>query len=184
MPQGRAPGNAVGAILGVLPGGGAWLLHSPPTLSRRSCQPGTARCPSARRRRSAPSPAPEIRQQRRHTDLVHPMLTLGDATTNAVMALMVAPRYQGATARPQVMTSVGPCSERGLIASMWIGNLKSCHPEPALIRDMDKAAWSPIASCFQRFWSAVPSDCTRQATTTSTSTWVSCSGPSVTYFSS
>ena len=112
-------GTAVGAILGVLPGGGA-LLSS---FAAYALEKKIARDPSrfgtgAIEGLAAPEAANNAGAQ---TSFI-PMLTLG-IPPNPVMALMVgAMTLQGLTPGPQIMTNE-PALFWGMIASMWIGNV-------------------------------------------------------------
>ena len=93
-------GTALGSILGMLPGGGAcWRLRG--LHGREEDRQGPERFGKGAIEGVA---APEVGQQCRRADLVHPLLTLG-IPPNAVMALMVgAMTIQGIQPGPQVMT--------------------------------------------------------------------------------
>jgi TctA family transporter len=112
-------GTALGAVLGVLPGGGPTLASfSSYTLEKKLSKTpekfGTGMIEGV----AAPEAANNAGAQ---TSFI-PMLTLG-IPSNAVMALMVgAMIIQGITPGPEVMTK-NPDLFWGLIASMWIGNL-------------------------------------------------------------
>jgi putative tricarboxylic transport membrane protein len=95
-------GTALGAVLGILPGGGAMLASfSAYALEKKVAKP------------AVPFGA--------QTSFI-PMLTLG-IPSNPVMALMIgAMIIQGIQPGPSVMTDQ-PALFWGLIASMWIGNL-------------------------------------------------------------
>jgi putative tricarboxylic transport membrane protein len=112
-------GTALGAALGVLPGGGPTLgAFSSYTLEKRiSRNPGEFG-KGAVEGVAAPESANNAAAQ---TSFI-PMLTLG-IPSNAVMALMVgAMIIQGIQPGPEVMTKK-PDLFWGMIASMWIGNL-------------------------------------------------------------
>ena len=112
-------GTALGAILGVLPGGGPTLgAFSSYTLEKKiSRNPGEFG-KGAVEGVAAPEAANNAAAQ---TSFI-PMLTLG-IPSNAVMALMVgAMIIQGIQPGPEVMTKK-PDLFWGMIASMWIGNL-------------------------------------------------------------
>ncbi len=111
-------GTALGAMLGILPGGGA-LLSSfgaytlEKKISRNSHEFGKGAIEGV----AAPEAANNAGAQ---TSFI-PMLTLG-IPGNAVMALMIgALMIQGIAPGPQVMNEK-PELFWGLIASMWIGN--------------------------------------------------------------
>jgi putative tricarboxylic transport membrane protein len=112
-------GTSLGAVLGVLPGGGALLASfAAYTLEKKV---GKADPPFGQgniRGVAAPESANNAGAQ---TSFI-PMLTLG-IPPNAVMALMIgAMTIHNIQPGPQVMTS-NPTLFWGLIASMWIGNL-------------------------------------------------------------
>jgi putative tricarboxylic transport membrane protein len=112
-------GTALGATLGVLPGGGPTLgAFSSYTLEKKiSKNPGEFG-KGAVEGVAAPEAANNAAAQ---TSFI-PMLTLG-IPSNAVMALMVgAMIIQGIQPGPEVMTKK-PDLFWGMIASMWIGNL-------------------------------------------------------------
>jgi putative tricarboxylic transport membrane protein len=112
-------GTAIGAVLGILPGGGAMLssftayslekkLSAHPEQFGRGAIEGVA--------------APESANNAGAQTSFIPMLTLG-IPSNPVMALMIgAMIIQGIQPGPQVMTEK-PALFWGVIASMWIGNL-------------------------------------------------------------
>src|SRR5919201_1007401 len=112
-------GTSLGAILGVLPGGGALLA----AFAAYSLEKNVARPPrhfgdGDIRGVAAPESANNAGAQ---TSFI-PMLTLG-IPSNPTMALMIgALMIQGIAPGPQVMTE-RPELFWGLIASMWIGNL-------------------------------------------------------------
>jgi len=112
-------GTTLGALLGVLPGGGPTLAaFSAYTLEKKLSKTpekfGTGMIEGV----AAPEAANNAGAQ---TSFI-PMLTLG-IPSNAVMALMVgAMIIQGIQPGPEVMTK-NPDLFWGLIASMWIGNL-------------------------------------------------------------
>jgi putative tricarboxylic transport membrane protein len=113
-------GTGLGAVLGVLPGGGALLSSfAAYTLEKkigRNPQPPFGQ--GNIRGVAAPESANNAGAQ---TSFI-PMLTLG-IPPNAVMALMIgAMTIHNIQPGPQVMTS-NPALFWGLIASMWIGNL-------------------------------------------------------------
>ena len=114
-------GTALGAILGVLPGGGALLASfAAYTVEKKSRgKPGDVPFGQGNIRGVA---GPEAANNAGAQTSFIPMLTLG-IPPNAVMALMVgAMTIKGIQPGPQVMTS-NPELFWGLIASMWIGNL-------------------------------------------------------------
>jgi len=112
-------GTAVGALLGVLPGGGALLS----AFAAYALEKKIARDPSRFGRGAvAGVAAPEAANNAGAQTSFIPMLTLG-VPPNAVMALMIgAMTIHGIVPGPQVMTRE-PALFWGLIASMWVGNL-------------------------------------------------------------
>jgi TctA family transporter len=112
-------GTLLGAILGVLPGGGALLA----SFAAYTIEKKVARAPRAFgdgdiRGVAAPESANNAGAQ---TSFI-PMLTLG-VPSNPTMALMIgALMIQGIQPGPEVMTQ-RPELFWGIIASMWIGNL-------------------------------------------------------------
>jgi TctA family transporter len=112
-------GTGVGALLGILPGGGAMLgsfaaYAVEKKISRNPEQFGRGAIEGV----AAPESANNAGAQ---TSFI-PLLSLG-IPSNAVMALMVgAMIIHGITPGPQVMTDQ-PALVWGMIASMWIGNL-------------------------------------------------------------
>ncbi len=114
-------GTALGAILGVLPGGGALLAaFAAYTVEKKTAlRPGEVPFGQGNIRGVA---APESANNAGAQTSFIPLLTLG-IPPNAVMALMVgAMTIHNIQPGPQVMTS-NPELFWGLIASMWIGNL-------------------------------------------------------------
>jgi TctA family transporter len=112
-------GTALGASLGVLPGGGPTLgAFSSYTLEKKISKNPEKFGKGAVEGVAAPESANNAAAQ---TSFI-PMLTLG-IPSNAVMALMVgAMIIQGIQPGPEVMTKK-PDLFWGMIASMWIGNL-------------------------------------------------------------
>ena len=112
-------GTALGAMLGILPGGGALLASfAAYTLEKKVASDNSRFGKGDIRGVAGPESANNAGAQ---TSFI-PMLTLG-IPPNAVMALMVgAMTIKGIQPGPQVMTS-NPDLFWGLIASMWIGNL-------------------------------------------------------------
>jgi len=112
-------GTALGAMLGILPGGGALLASfAAYTLEKKVASDNSRFGKGDIRGVAGPESANNAGAQ---TSFI-PMLTLG-IPPNAVMALMVgAMTIKGIQPGPQVMTS-NPEVFWGLIASMWIGNL-------------------------------------------------------------
>ena len=114
-------GTALGALLGVLPGGGALLAaFAAYTVEKKTAlRPGEVPFGQGNIRGVA---APESANNAGAQTSFIPLLTLG-IPPNAVMALMVgAMTIHNIQPGPQVMTS-NPELFWGLIASMWIGNL-------------------------------------------------------------
>jgi TctA family transporter len=113
-------GTALGAILGVLPGGGALLASfAAYTLEKKITRNPKIPFGQGNIRGVA---APESANNSGAQTSFIPMLTLG-IPPNAVMALMVgAMTIHNIQPGPQVMSS-NPSLFWGLIASMWIGNL-------------------------------------------------------------
>jgi putative tricarboxylic transport membrane protein len=112
-------GTALGAILGILPGGGAILgPFASYTLEKK-----IAKDPSRFGRGAIEGVAgPESANNAGAQTSFIPLLTLG-IPSNAVMALMVgAMTIHGIIPGPQVMTKT-PQLFWGMIASMWVGNL-------------------------------------------------------------
>src|SRR5437868_4594199 len=112
-------GTALGAILGVLPGGGPTLgAFSAYTLEKKISKHPEEFGKGAVEGVASPEAANNAAAQ---TSFI-PMLTLG-IPSNAVMALMVgAMIIQGIQPGPEVMTKK-PDLFWGMIASMWVGNL-------------------------------------------------------------
>jgi putative tricarboxylic transport membrane protein len=112
-------GTLIGAILGILPGGGAVIASfAAYTLEKRVSRHPELLGTGVIEGVAAPESANNAAAQ---TSFV-PLLTLG-IPANAVMALMVgAMTIQGIIPGPQVMVRQ-PDLVWGLIASMWIGNL-------------------------------------------------------------
>ena len=112
-------GTGIGAILGILPGGGAVLgSFAAYTLEKKIAKDPSRFGNGAIEGVAAPESANNAGAQ---TSFI-PLLTLG-IPSNAVMALMVgAMTIHGITPGPQVM-SERPELFWGMIASMWIGNL-------------------------------------------------------------
>ena len=113
-------GTGLGAVLGVLPGGGALLASfAAYTLEKKI---GKNPDPPFGQGNIRGVAAPESANNAGAQTSFIPMLTLG-IPPNAVMALMVgAMTIHNIQPGPQVMTS-NPSLFWGLIASMWIGNL-------------------------------------------------------------
>ena len=112
-------GTGIGALLGILPGGGAVLgSFAAYTLEKKIAKDPSRFGKGAIEGVAAPESANNAGAQ---TSFI-PLLTLG-IPSNAVMALMVgAMTIHGITPGPQVM-SERPELFWGMIASMWIGNL-------------------------------------------------------------
>ena len=113
-------GTALGAALGILPGGGALLsAFAAYTIEKKTkLKPGEVPFGKGNIRGVA---APEAANNAGAQTSFIPLLTLG-IPPNAVMALMVgAMTIHNIQPGPQVMTS-NPQLFWGLIASMWIGN--------------------------------------------------------------
>ena len=115
-----ARGTALGAVLGVLPGGGALLSSFSAYTLEKKIRGRAGEVPFGEgniRGVAGPEAANNAGAQ---TSFI-PMLTLG-IPPNAVMALMIgAMTIKGIQPGPQVMTS-NPELFWGLIASMWVGN--------------------------------------------------------------
>src|SRR6476620_10939783 len=114
-------GTALGAGLGILPGGGALLsAFASYTIEQQTkLRPGEVPFGKGNIRGVA---APESANNAGSQTSFIPLLTLG-IPPNAVMALMVgAMTIHNIQPGPQVMTS-NPQLLWGLIASMWVGNL-------------------------------------------------------------
>jgi putative tricarboxylic transport membrane protein len=113
-------GTGLGAVLGVLPGGGALLSSfAAYTLEKKI---GKNPQPPFGQGNIRGVAAPESANNAGAQTSFIPMLTLG-IPPNAVMALMIgAMTIHNIQPGPQVMTS-NPALFWGLIASMWIGNL-------------------------------------------------------------
>jgi TctA family transporter len=111
-------GTGIGALLGILPGGGAVLgSFAAYTLEKKLAQDPSRFGKGAIEGVAAPESANNAGAQ---TSFI-PLLTLG-IPSNAVMALMIgAMTIHGITPGPQVMTQ-RPDLFWGMIASMWIGN--------------------------------------------------------------
>src|SRR5512140_3025822 len=113
-------GTGLGAVLGVLPGGGALLASFAAYTVEKKI--GKNPQPPFGQGNIRGVAAPESANNAGAQTSFIPMLTLG-IPPNAVMALMVgAMTIKGIQPGPQVMTS-NPELFWGLIASMWVGNL-------------------------------------------------------------
>jgi len=112
-------GTGIGALLGILPGGGAVLgSFAAYTLEKKIAKDPSRFGQGAIEGVAAPESANNAGAQ---TSFI-PLLTLG-IPSNAVMALMVgAMTIHGIIPGPQVMNE-RPELFWGMIASMWIGNL-------------------------------------------------------------
>jgi putative tricarboxylic transport membrane protein len=112
-------GTALGASLGILPGGGALLASfAAYTLEKKVSKNAANFGKGAIQGVAAPESANNAGAQ---TSFI-PLLTLG-IPSNPVMALMIgAMMIQGIAPGPQVMTE-RPQLFWGMIASMWVGNL-------------------------------------------------------------
>lgn len=112
-------GTALGAALGILPGGGALLASfAAYTLEKKVSKNAANFGKGAIQGVAAPESANNAGAQ---TSFI-PLLTLG-IPSNPVMALMIgAMMIQGIAPGPQVMTD-RPELFWGMIASMWVGNL-------------------------------------------------------------
>jgi TctA family transporter len=112
-------GTALGAALGILPGGGALLASfAAYTLEKKVSRNSANFGKGAIQGVAAPESANNAGAQ---TSFI-PLLTLG-IPSNPVMALMIgAMMIQGIAPGPQVMTE-RPELFWGMIASMWVGNL-------------------------------------------------------------
>jgi TctA family transporter len=112
-------GTALGAALGILPGGGALLASfAAYTLEKKVSKNSANFGKGAIQGVAAPESANNAGAQ---TSFI-PLLTLG-IPSNPVMALMIgAMMIQGIAPGPQVMTE-RPQLFWGMIASMWVGNL-------------------------------------------------------------
>ena len=115
----RCAAPALGALLGVLPGGGATLS----SFAAYVLEKKVARDPSRFGHGAIEGVAgPEAANNAGAQTSFIPMLTLG-LPGNAVMALMIgAMMIHGIQPGPQVMTE-RPALFWGMVASMWIGNL-------------------------------------------------------------
>ncbi|CAH1695318.1 MULTISPECIES: tripartite tricarboxylate transporter permease [unclassified Chelatococcus] len=111
-------GTGIGALLGILPGGGA-LLSS---FAAYAVERKISRSPERFGKGAIEGVAgPEAANNAGAQTSFIPMLTLG-IPSNAIMAVMVgALMLQGIAPGPQVMTT-RPDLVWGLIASMWVGN--------------------------------------------------------------
>jgi putative tricarboxylic transport membrane protein len=111
-------GTGLGAILGVLPGGGALLA----SFASYALEKKVAKDPSRFGRGAIEGVAgPESANNAGAQTSFIPMLTLG-IPSNAVMALMIgAMTIQGIAPGPLVMTKQ-PELFWGVVASMWVGN--------------------------------------------------------------
>ena len=112
-------GTTLGALLGVLPGGGATLA----SFAAYSLEKKTSRTPDAFGKGAIEGvAAPEAANNAGAQASFIPMLTLG-IPSNPVMALMIgALIVHGIQPGPSVMQEQ-PALFWGLVASMWIGNL-------------------------------------------------------------
>ena len=115
-------GTALGAILGVLPGGGALLGSFASYTLEKKLPARDGEVPFGEGNIRAVAGPESANNAGAQTSFI-PMLTLG-IPPNAVMALMVgAMTIKGIQPGPQVMTG-NPALFWGLIASMWIGHLR------------------------------------------------------------
>ena len=112
-------GTALGAVLGILPGGGAMLASfSAYALEKKVSKNSTNFGKGAIEGVAAPESANNAGAQ---TSFI-PMLTLG-IPSNPVMALMIgAMIIQGIQPGPSVMTEQ-PALFWGIVVSMWVGNV-------------------------------------------------------------
>lgn len=111
-------GTALGAVLGILPGGGAMLSSFAAYSIEKKISPNKAQFGHGAIEGVA---APEAANNAGAQTSFIPMLTLG-IPSNPVMALMIgAMVMQGIQPGPAVMTEQ-PALFWGIIASMWIGN--------------------------------------------------------------
>jgi TctA family transporter len=112
-------GTGIGAILGVLPGGGATLS----AFAAYALEKKSSRRPQDFGRGAVEGVAgPESANNAGAQSSFIPMLTLG-IPGNPVMALMIgALMIHGIQPGPQIMTE-RPAMFWGMVASMWIGNL-------------------------------------------------------------
>lgn len=138
-------GTALGALLGVLPGGGALLASfAAYTLEKKAVR--DPRVPFGKGAIQGVAGPESANNAGAQTSFI-PMLTLG-IPPNAVMALMIgAMTIRGIQPGPQVMTS-SPELFWGLIASMWIGNLMLVVLNLPLIGIWTKLLTVPYASLF------------------------------------
>jgi TctA family transporter len=111
-------GTGIGAVLGILPGGGALLASFASYIVEKKI----ARDPSRFGRGAIEGVAgPESANNAGAQNSFIPMLTLG-IPSNTLMALMIgAMMIQGVQPGPRVMTS-NPDLFWGVIVSMWLGN--------------------------------------------------------------
>ena len=111
-------GTGLGAVLGILPGGGAMLSSFAAYSIEKKISPNRAQFGHGAIEGVA---APEAANNAGAQTSFIPMLTLG-IPSNPVMALMIgAMIIQGIQPGPAVMTEQ-PALFWGIIASMWIGN--------------------------------------------------------------
>lgn len=111
-------GTGLGAVLGILPGGGAMLSSFASYSIEKKISPNRAQFGHGAIEGVA---APEAANNAGAQTSFIPMLTLG-IPSNPVMALMIgAMIIQGIQPGPAVMTEQ-PALFWGIIASMWIGN--------------------------------------------------------------
>jgi putative tricarboxylic transport membrane protein len=112
-------GTSLGAVLGILPGGGAMLASFSAYALEKKMSPNSRNFGKGAIEGVA---APEAANNAGAQTSFIPMLTLG-IPSNPVMALMIgAMIIQGIQPGPSVMTEQ-PALFWGLIVSMWIGNL-------------------------------------------------------------
>jgi TctA family transporter len=112
-------GTALGALLGILPGGGALLASFAAYAFEKKLAADPSRFGQGAIEGVA---APEAANNAGAQTSFIPMLTLG-IPSNPVMALMIgALMIQGIAPGPQVITQQ-PDLFWGIIASMWLGNL-------------------------------------------------------------
>ncbi|MDC8787279.1 tripartite tricarboxylate transporter permease [Roseateles koreensis] len=138
-------GTALGAVLGVVPGGGALLASfASYTLEKKVVK--RPRVPFGKGAIQGVAGPESANNAGAQTSFI-PMLALG-IPPNAVMALMIgAMTLKGIQPGPQVMTS-NPGLFWGLVVSMWVGNLMLVVLNLPLIRIWSKVLTVPYRLLF------------------------------------
>ena len=145
-------GTGLGAVLGILPGGGMMLA----SFASYALEKKISKHPELRQRRHRRRSGARVRQQCRRATSFIPMLTLG-IPSNPVMALMIgAMIIQGIQPGPSVMTEQ-PALFWGIVVSMWVGNVMLLVLNLPLIGLWVKMISVPYHLCIRPFSSSARS---------------------------